>query len=398
MVDKCSRCYVWRGDVLAQLVMTDLLYKLLTFVLLTPLLAMLFRTLLALSGNSVLSDVDIAVFFAGPFGWFCAIVLGAVWLGIVALEQASLLWILAERSKGNRAPVLASLSFAAGQVSPVLRVTGRLIAWSLVVIGPFLLIAGGVYFGLLTDYDINYYLAERPLEFKIAIGVGLGLATLLIGILLRLYSGWFLALPLVLFGHAIPRRALRESQQLVAGYRYRVVTWLILWAGSVVVANLLVTAMIGGAGRLLIPASVGSLAVLATRIGLMLLILALASLIVNLIATIGFASMLFQGYRRIDPNAAKALVESPGMESPDLKRIPLLTRGRLLVAGVVGALLAAVIGYGAFATIRLEDDVDIMAHRGASQVAPENTMAAFRQAIDDGADWIEIECAGDGGR
>lgn len=33
----------------------------------------------------------------------------------------------------------------------------------------------------------------------------------------------------------------------------------------------------------------------------------------------------------------------------------------------------------------------IIAHRGASAVAPENTLAAFRQAIDDGADGLEFD-------
>ncbi|MEQ9067517.1 MAG: glycerophosphodiester phosphodiesterase family protein, partial [Gimesia chilikensis] len=32
-----------------------------------------------------------------------------------------------------------------------------------------------------------------------------------------------------------------------------------------------------------------------------------------------------------------------------------------------------------------------MAHRGASKAAPENTMAAFQAAIDEGADWIELD-------
>ena len=32
-----------------------------------------------------------------------------------------------------------------------------------------------------------------------------------------------------------------------------------------------------------------------------------------------------------------------------------------------------------------------MAHRGASSVAPENTLAAVKQAIEDGADWVEID-------
>jgi glycerophosphoryl diester phosphodiesterase len=40
----------------------------------------------------------------------------------------------------------------------------------------------------------------------------------------------------------------------------------------------------------------------------------------------------------------------------------------------------------------------IIAHRGASALAPENTFAAFRRAIDDQADGIEfdVRLAGDG--
>ncbi len=33
----------------------------------------------------------------------------------------------------------------------------------------------------------------------------------------------------------------------------------------------------------------------------------------------------------------------------------------------------------------------IIAHRGASAIAPENTLAAFRRAIDDGAEGIEFD-------
>ncbi len=40
----------------------------------------------------------------------------------------------------------------------------------------------------------------------------------------------------------------------------------------------------------------------------------------------------------------------------------------------------------------------IVAHRGSSKFAPENTLAAFRRAIDDGADAVELDirCAADG--
>lgn len=37
------------------------------------------------------------------------------------------------------------------------------------------------------------------------------------------------------------------------------------------------------------------------------------------------------------------------------------------------------------------DEVKIVAHRGASAVAPENTMSAFRRAVEAGADAIELD-------
>jgi len=35
--------------------------------------------------------------------------------------------------------------------------------------------------------------------------------------------------------------------------------------------------------------------------------------------------------------------------------------------------------------------VEITAHRGSSAHAPENTLAAFRRAVEDGSDWIELD-------
>ena len=76
------------------LVLTDITYKIIAFVLLTPLVGVLFRVLVALSGRSILADQDILIFFLGPVGWVCFIAVGSLWLGIVALDQCALLGIL----------------------------------------------------------------------------------------------------------------------------------------------------------------------------------------------------------------------------------------------------------------------------------------------------------------
>ncbi len=325
---------------------TDLLFKLFAFAVLTPLFAAFWHALLAFGGSSVLSDVDIAKFFAGPFGWICGIVLGATWLAIVAIELASLLCILAAKSLGREKNATSAIHFAITHAAAVFNVAARLIGWTLLTVLPFLLIAGAVYFVLLRDFDINYYLNERPFEFKIAIGIGVVLVVALACILLRLYSGWFLALPMVLFDKVPANEALRASRELIEGNRRKVLVWLIVWLAFVIVSNMLVTAAVGGLGRLLIPSEVGSLVVLAARVGLLVLLLAVSSLFVNLLATILLAGVNFHGYHEFNPTANSAIASRLDEDEKGAGRnIKLFTRSRLIAGSVVLALCAALFGF-----------------------------------------------------
>lgn len=59
------------------------------------------------------------------------------------------------------------------------------------------------------------------------------------------------------------------------------------------------------------------------------------------------------------------------------------------------ALLSAIIlcsGCATFQPGAPAGGIDVIAHRGASQRAPENTLAAFRLADEMGADWFELDC------
>jgi glycerophosphoryl diester phosphodiesterase len=376
---------------LVRLLLTDLVYKLLLFILITPLFTVLIRTLLWLGGQRVLSDVDIAYFFAGPFGWFCAILIGAVWLAIVALEQASLLAILAAQEQNSRPSVLNSLRFAASRAPAVLRVAGRLIVILLLAMAPIVAIALGVYLWMLGEHDINYYLQERPREFQIAVCVGIVLGIAFAGMLVRLFSSWFLALPLVLFDQVPPRQALQASKKLVTGHRTRIWFWIVGWFLAGLLANLASTVFIGTVGAVLIPKSANSLLLLAGQVGAMVLIATLSALALNVLSTIGFSLILFHGYRSWNPQAADAMRRPALAQASWEIWLPKITRVRLVMAGIIGFLLASLVGFWAINSLRLEDRVKVMAHRGASKVAPENSLAAIQAAIDAGADWVEID-------
>lgn len=69
-------------------------------------------------------------------------------------------------------------------------------------------------------------------------------------------------------------------------------------------------------------------------------------------------------------------------------------RHRERAAVAAGALMVAIAGVLLFLVLRPEGDharIHVLAHRGASAYAPENTLAAFRKAIEQGADWLEFD-------
>jgi glycerophosphoryl diester phosphodiesterase len=372
------------------LLITDLFYKGLAFIVLSPLLSILYRGLISLSGNAVLSDLDIALFLAGPGGLLAAVLVGAVGLSIIALEQASLLAILAAYAVGRPVTTLGAILFALRHSLAVIRVAGRMIAIALLVIAPFLLVSWFIYRSLLTDYDINFYLSHRPLVFQVSLAVGALLVVALSSVLLRFCAGWFLVLPLVLFHSVPPRAALRTSRQRVQGHRWRIFTWILLWIVAGLALNLLVTSLVGALGSWVIPSSVGSLAVLAGRVGLVLALLTVLGMLVNVLCTISFALLLFHGYRQLDSTSQAALLDTNFKSSPLVGRWQ-LTRSRLLASCTIGVLGAALAGFTALNSLQLDDRTLVMAHRGASQAAPENSLAAIRAAIEARADWVEID-------
>ncbi len=372
------------------LVATDIAFKILAFVLLTPLVGILFRTLLAASGSEVVSDFDIALFFLGPVGWLCCILVGAIWLGIVALELASLMAVMVARDANLHLGAIGAIRFASAGAWQIIRVTLRVVAWTLLISAPFLAVAALVYFKLLTEFDINYYLQERPPVFKVAVAIGAVLVAVLGLILLRLFTGWIFSLPLVLFEDVRPSDALRLSSERTCGHRRTLLLWILAWALGSLLLSALTTGIVGIVARTIIPQVDGSLQLLAVGIGVTLLLWFLLGLAMNLLSTTFLAAMVLNLYRELGSEGehdlqlphAKELVSGAGFK---------ITKRRLITTAIVGVILAVVIGVTALNSVRLEDNVQIMAHRGSSQAAPENTLASIQKAIDEGADWVEID-------
>jgi glycerophosphoryl diester phosphodiesterase len=370
------------------LVLTDILFKAIAFILLTPLVSLVFRGFLAVSGRTVLADVDIANFLLHPIGWATLIVVGGASVGLLAIEQSALMTISLAATYQKKLGVLATMRFIAGKMSGILQIATRMVARTLILAAPFIAIGGGIYLSLLTDHDINYYLSEKPPRFWIAVVLIGADLSILAFLLVRCVISWAVAMQLHLFENVPPKQCLATSRERVLGNRKTLAKWIVVWGIANAVVGSVGSGLVVAVGQWFVPRSVSSLWQLVLTLGVVLLLWSAVNVVTNLLATISFAVMQGHVYDRFGRIIAFQL---PDIEEAQDGWSLQWTRGRVLSGFVIAVVVAGLVGITAIHSVRLDDDVEITAHRGASGRAPENTMASIVAAIEDQTDWVEID-------
>jgi len=370
------------------LVLADLLFKAIAFVLLTPLVSLLFRAFLSLSGRAVLADVEIVRFLLHPLGWLAVIIVGGAAIGILALEQSTLLAISIASLHDRPLSVRGGLLFAAGRWSGIFRITVLVAARLLIAAAPFIAFGGGLYLLLLTGHDINYYLTARPPQFWIAVLLIGALLAAMSFVLLRAIVTWSAALPLHLFERLSPGACLQASRERLHGRRALIAKWIVVWLAVNFAISWTLTFVVVALGRAVVPDVSGSLWALLVSVGLLLLLWHTVNIATSLLAAISLAALQAQIYDRF-ARSDRFTPPEPANSRPAWSLT--WTRGRFLSVVAIAVVGAALLGATAMHTARIDDDVEITAHRGAAGQAPENTLAAVRRAIEDRADWVEID-------
>ncbi|MEM1302901.1 MAG: glycerophosphodiester phosphodiesterase family protein, partial [Pseudomonadota bacterium] len=343
-------------------------------------------TLLA-SDQAALTDQDIARFLFTPAGAIGAVVLISLLLVAIVLDVIIATAVLRQGAQTPLTALKLAAGFAIYSAPRLLPFMARFIVKVLIIILPFLAIGGAIAFFFLTQHDINYYLSERPPEFLTAVGLIGFTALALIAVLVPKLCGWAIALHLSLFGYEAPARSFEQSQRLMQGYRLPLGVQLAMWVAIRIVA-------VGGVGVIAAfvitkiadwqPDSLRGVA-MALLIGG--LVYAVANALINAVSNGALAKLLNDEFNRSTAGQSAAL----DTEHLSQGSVRWITPG-LVVAGVaVLSILSLGTGGVVLARINQTAEADIIAHRGAAALAPENTMASVRRALEDGTDWIEID-------
>ena len=374
-----------------RLLAADAVYKIIAFVLLTPLVGLVLKFFISTRDSAVLADQDILFFVLSPVGLATLVVVGAVSLAILTLEQACLMAIGFGETRDLHVRTTDALWYGARHAWSVMMLALRIFIGVFLIALPFLAAGGLVYLLLLGAHDINFYLAERPPIFLFAAGAIVALLAVMAVLVIRRLLSWAFALPLVLFEGVGPAQALTTSALRTEGHKLLVGITLVAWGAVATVLSAVPLALIGTVGRWMVPRFAGSMTLLVIVMGGFLLLWGLLNLIVTLVNSAMFALLTVRLYDKLgsSPDAQlsiKAISEK--LATSDRRRLSM----KWALAGLaLAAVLAAVAGFLFMDNVRLEDDVVVIAHRGAAGSAPENTLASVALAVEQGADMVEID-------
>ncbi len=362
----------------------SLAFRLINLVFLAPLSATALRLFLNHWGRASVGNFEVAWFLLSPTGLLALVVVGAVALAILYMELAGLMRLLGD----HRVAWWHALTGPATS-SPRLVWLG---VWQLIIFlllaAPFLIAIGVVYLSVWNGRDLNGLILLKPPAFWIGAGLAGCIVAVYLVIAGRLFLRWLFALPIVLFEPGVSvKHALSLSSERTAGQLRELGTAIVAWAA---IQSALAAIVLGGLKLLSawvldrvgssLARAVPATAALLTLHGLLLALL-------SIIGTVSFAGLVLAFYRQ----SSAALDQSTADREEQIPRLGFSTPSL-----IVGALLALLV----FTTLacvstlnglKLEDKLQITAHRAGATNGPENSIAALKRAILDHADWAEID-------
>lgn len=365
-------CVTWK-----ELSLFVLFFQALTFVLLAPAGSWVLARLVSAGGSAVVSNEELAAFFLSPLGVLVVVVVGTGFLALEFTGMAGLVSIAA--GKGT---AYATVCRMLREAPRLLELAFRQIARMLLGVAPFLAAALLAFVLLIGDRDINYVLAKRPPSFWVLAVILVVLAAGGSALVAVLRIRWIYAVPLHLFERLSPKEALAASRELAQKDFWRPARVLVGWWIGVAVVSLVSFELLYLVGTLLVPSFHGrAIAVIAFSAAFVLLhLLGVAAF--TFAAWVGESLLVLELYR-----------ERCGWAPPSTAPVRPPRQARVLlgsaVVGLVVLAVALVVVVGELVDVRR--DVHVTAHRGSSGRAPENTLSALRAAIEDGADYAEID-------
>lgn len=368
-------------DHLRPLIAYHLFFTLLASALLLPAITWVIRGLLAQLNRAVVTNDGLITLLFSPLGLVGMLVgLGFTFL-VIYWQQAGMLQVAVRPRDNHYRLALEALWLSTRRLPALAGLVILQVGTHLLLIAPFMAALAWLYSAWLSGIDPYYLQRMRPSALWYFLACALPLIAIWAWAAAWLYLRWLLALPLVALENCSPWRALKRSVSLTRGWRRSIGAAVLLLLVIIVSLPLLATLLFD---RLFTPLlwwlpehnAVLVPAMLAYLLGYVLITLAITFVGIATNALLSACLYMQLAHREARP-------ASP----PDD-----INAGRLAWVVELSVLVfAGLQAWWILNSFEIRDHVAVIAHRGSSMVAPENTLAAIEQSLIDGADYIEID-------
>ncbi|MEA2120138.1 glycerophosphodiester phosphodiesterase family protein [Halovibrio sp. HP20-50] len=368
-------------DHLRPLIAYHLFFTLLASALLLPAITWVTRWLLAQLNRTVVTNDALITLLFSPLGLLGMLVGLCFAFLVIYWQQAGMLQVAIRPRDNHYRLALEALWLSTRRLPALAGLVILQVGTHLLLLVPFMAGLAWLYDVWLSGIDPYYLQRVRPPVLWYFLGGALPLIIIWLWAASWLYLRWVLALPLVALENCSPWRALKRSVMLTRGWR-RSIGAAVLFLLVIIIslpffATLLFDQLftpllwwLPEHNAVLIPAT------LAYLIGYVLVTLAITFIGIAANALLSACLYMQLAHRRTRPAAP----------SEDINA------GRLAWAVELGVLIfAGLQAWWILNSFEIDDNVAVIAHRGSSMVAPENTLAAINQSLIDGADYIEID-------
>ncbi len=368
-------------DHLRPLIAYHLFFTLLASALLLPAITWMTRWLLAQLNRTVVTNDELIALLFSPLGLVGMLVgLGFAFL-IIYWQQAGMLQVAVRPRDNHYRLALEALWLSTRRLPALAGLVILQVGTHLVLLVPFMAGLAWLYDLWLSGIDPYYLQRVRPPALWYFMACALPLIIAWVWVASWLYLRWLLALPFVALESCGPWQALRRSVSLTRGWRRSIGAAVLLLLVLIVSLPLLATLLFD---RLFTPLlwwlpehnAVLIPAMLAYLIGYVLVTLAITFIGIAANALLSACLYMQLAHREARP--------APPPEGTNA--------GKLAWAVELSVLIfAGLQAWWILNSFEIRDNVAVIAHRGSSMVAPENTLAALEQSLLDGADYIEID-------
>ena len=360
----------------------SLIFRLFEGLVGAPLIALVGKWLL---GRTVLDSTAVVKFLLSPRGILALFLAATALMTLRLIEHAGLSTIFFGAFHGRTISGLKAARIVWRSSLTLVRVAARFVVLGLLIVLPFLIVAGGLAAWLLTKHDVNYYLKLHPPEFMVVASI-IGVAAMLTAAMaLAVLARWRWVVQVVIFEQRRASDAFARSSALSQGVRWKLVAAIIGVALFSLVLGL-VASFLGTASAPVLLTVLGHGATsLAIAVGVLLLFRTILGAACSFLGCWVDAGLFTSLYKK---RVASAVSPAWMSEATSLTVSPRRVIGVLIIALLLFAGCGVWLALETFSEAR---PISIQAHRGVWTEAPENTLAAVRAAISAGADYIETD-------